>query len=110
MRFKEHWLIGDDDLRKRVAIPEYIADAMADAISSKGVDSTVSFPPDTLVVPPTCPILVFINSRSGGHFGASLLIHLSELIGALQVDISNLYYVFIVHEFALMHVTYELLS
>ena len=43
MRFKEHWLIGDDDLRKRVAIPEYIADAMADAISSKGVDSTVSF-------------------------------------------------------------------
>lgn len=83
--YKPHWKISNHDCRKIVAIPEYIAEAMANAVSSKDANMNVVPPQDPILCTPQCPILIFINSRSGGQLGPDILIHLSELISPLQV-------------------------
>lgn len=86
-KYKPHWQVSTHELKQLVVIPEYLAEAMADAVASNGADAIVSPPPDTNICAPQCPILVFINSRSGSQLGADLLVHLSDLISPLQVHI-----------------------
>ncbi|CAK9214307.1 unnamed protein product [Sphagnum troendelagicum] len=85
---KSSWM-SDSELRTIVKIPNYLAEAMADAVSSKGTLDLAMLPTSSLAVAdhatPSCPVLVFINSRSGGLLGPNLFIHLSELISPLQV-------------------------
>jgi hypothetical protein len=85
---KSSWM-SDSELRTIVKIPNYLAEAMADAVSSKGSLDLAMLPTSSLAAAdhavPSCPVLVFINSRSGGLLGPNLFIHLSELISPLQV-------------------------
>ncbi len=86
---KSSWM-SDSELRTIVKIPNYLAEAMADAVSSKGSLDLAMLPTSSLAAAdhatPSCPVLVFINSRSGGLLGPNLFIHLSELISPLQVS------------------------
>ncbi|CAN0826366.1 hypothetical protein LINGRAPRIM_LOCUS2234 [Linum grandiflorum] len=69
---------------------EYLRRAMADAIKSKDVaeacerhhsTSEVRVPDDA----PQCAMVVFVNSKSGGHHGPELKLRLQPLINEEQV-------------------------
>ncbi|KAH6818567.1 diacylglycerol kinase 7 [Perilla frutescens var. frutescens] len=90
--------IDKEDLRKRITFPEYLRRAMTEAIRAKDADAAavVHFyeeahgggaPP---VEPAEWPIVVFINSKSGGRHGPKLKARLQELMGEEQVfDLST---------------------
>lgn len=85
-----------DDLRRRILIPGWLRAAMAEAMrgkdpvssaraaaeSTKGVSTLGS---GWIDVPPEAPIVVFVNSRSGGRLGPIVKGRLLELIGQEQV-------------------------
>ncbi|CAN4113600.1 unnamed protein product [Withania somnifera] len=83
--------ISKEELRRRITIPEYLRLAMREAIQTKDVD-TVKRYFDTaysggaeIPQPPEGPIIVFINSKSGGRHGPQLKARLQELMGEEQV-------------------------
>jgi hypothetical protein len=65
--------VSDSDFLKEFYIPNYIL------VPDSKSDST---PPPQL---PQCPVLVFINSKSGGQLGADLLKTYSSLLNENQV-------------------------
>lgn len=84
--------IDKEDLRTRISIPQYLRLAMRRAINSKDVHSTDLLAAETPEVhlPPISPMVVFINSRSGGRHGPELKLRLQQLMGEEQVfDLSD---------------------
>ncbi|KAL0337800.1 UNVERIFIED_CONTAM: Diacylglycerol kinase [Sesamum calycinum] len=85
--------IPKEDLKKKITCPDYIRLAMTEAIQGKEVDAAtvVQFyevahaegaePAE----PPEFPLIVFINSKSGGRHGPELKARLQELMGEEQV-------------------------
>ncbi|KAG6553944.1 hypothetical protein Mapa_004861 [Marchantia paleacea] len=79
----------EESLKKLVVIPEYLGKGMSAAVDSS--DSTyLEGPQLTAAHAPGKPILVFINSKSGGRLGPELEALLVELIAPNQVyDLSK---------------------
>ncbi|XAR51207.1 Diacylglycerol kinase [Bertholletia excelsa] len=83
--------IPKEDLKRRMEMPQYLRLAMRQAIEAKDVDAGKS--QYDLVVAgggeaaqsPESPIVVFINSRSGGRHGPELKGRLEDLISEEQV-------------------------
>lgn len=80
----------DADLKAMVTIPEYLSKDMAKAVATKGTAYPERPPAGEKIEAPTCPILVFINSKSGGRLGSELMQHFEELISPNQVSNSQI--------------------
>ncbi|KAH9618393.1 hypothetical protein KSS87_019926 [Heliosperma pusillum] len=86
--------VDREELRRRISIPQYLRLAIRRAIYSKdvaaGVDSADLLAADEVDIPPEGPMVVFINSRSGGRHGPELKLRLQQLMGEEQVyDLSD---------------------
>ncbi|KAL8129699.1 hypothetical protein V2J09_018854 [Rumex salicifolius] len=87
--------IDKEDLRRRISMPQYLRLAVRRAINSKdvsaGVDSTVhALGNDGAIEATESPMVVFVNSRSGGRHGPELKERLQQLMGEEQVfDLSD---------------------
>ncbi|KAJ8471653.1 hypothetical protein OPV22_025996 [Ensete ventricosum] len=85
--------IDEEELRRKILIPAYIRTAMSLAIRNRDAGSSA----DTAVRAgeeadevPEAPIVVFVNSRSGGRHGPQLMARLQQLISVEQVfDLSD---------------------
>ncbi|RRT46560.1 hypothetical protein B296_00044922 [Ensete ventricosum] len=85
--------IDEEELRRKILIPAYIRTAMSLAIRNRDAGSST----ETAVRPgeeadevPEAPIVVFVNSRSGGRHGPQLMARLQQLISVEQVfDLSD---------------------
>lgn len=65
-------------LLKEFYIPNYIIDASAET--------------EACSITPECPVLVFVNSRSGGQLGGDLLKTYRQLLNGSQVPFPRLSY------------------
>ncbi|KAJ8434621.1 hypothetical protein Cgig2_033107 [Carnegiea gigantea] len=85
--------LGKEELKKRISMPEYIRIALRRTINSRNVEAGVvsaSLLKSEEVDPPEGPIVVFINSRSGGRHGPELKLRLQHLMSEEQVfDLSE---------------------
>ncbi|KAJ4709397.1 diacylglycerol kinase [Melia azedarach] len=87
--------IDREDLKRRLSMPEYLQVAMRETIKRKNVEPEENCQSDLIVEgngvePPEAPMVVFINSRSGGRHGPELKERLQQLMGQDQVfDLSN---------------------
>ncbi|KAG8372433.1 hypothetical protein BUALT_Bualt12G0065600 [Buddleja alternifolia] len=90
--------IHREDLRRRITFPEYIRLSMREAIQAKDVGAAAVVQLYEAahahgaepVEPPELPLVVFINSKSGGRHGPELKARLQELMGEEQVfDLSS---------------------
>ncbi|EPS66601.1 hypothetical protein M569_08172, partial [Genlisea aurea] len=85
--------IPKEELRKKITFPEYLRLAVMEAIQAKDIKAAAvvqhyeAANADGVepVRPPESPLVVFINSRSGGRHGPELKIRLQELMGEEQV-------------------------
>ncbi|KAK4344445.1 hypothetical protein RND71_037539 [Anisodus tanguticus] len=84
--------ISKEELRRRITMPEYLRLAVREAIQTKDDTDTVKryfdmayAPGADIPQPPEAPIVVFINSKSGGRHGPQLKARLQELMGEEQV-------------------------
>ncbi|OAY79843.1 Diacylglycerol kinase 7, partial [Ananas comosus] len=81
--------VDKEELRRRVVIPERLRAAMAAAMREKGVGAGLSAAAAAAApgeeAAPEAPIVVFVNSRSGGRHGPALTLRLRELISEEQV-------------------------
>lgn len=75
----------DEEFRRRCVIPEYLRLPMASAVSSHQIPrlDDISAPPN--VTAPSHPVIVMINSKSGGRKGPFLHSALNELLSEEQV-------------------------
>lgn len=85
--------IPKEDLKKKITVPEYLRLAMMEAIRAKNVGATAVVQlyeaahahgaqrPEL----PECPLVVFINPKSGGRHGPELKARLQELMSEEQV-------------------------
>ncbi|GMP36314.1 hypothetical protein CsSME_00008483 [Camellia sinensis var. sinensis] len=85
--------ISKEELRLKITMPQYLRLAMRDAIQSKDVTAGNRHYASTAVAgeaaqPPESPLVVFINSRSGGRHGPELKARLQDLMGEEQVALS----------------------
>lgn len=86
--------IPKEELRKKITIPEYLRLAMKETIVAKDVNAPAAkilfdaahAAGAELVHPPEGPLVVFINSRSGGRHGPELKARLQILMGEEQVS------------------------
>ncbi|CAK9187310.1 unnamed protein product [Ilex paraguariensis] len=83
--------IPKEELRKKITVPQYLRLAMKEAIEAKDVDggrrhfeATHVAGAETVELA-EAPLVVFINSRSGGRHGPELKARLQDLMGAEQV-------------------------
>nr|GEV76660.1 diacylglycerol kinase 4-like [Tanacetum cinerariifolium] len=84
--------ISKHDLRKKITMPQYLRLAVKDAIEFKDVEAGKRHY-DVIkdgggegdVVVPEAPLVVFINSKSGGRYGPELKARLQDLMGQEQV-------------------------
>ncbi|CAM6023261.1 unnamed protein product [Sphagnum balticum] len=76
---------SDEELKKMVVIPEYLAKDVANAIQSAGAAYPDGPPFGDKIEAPPCPLLVFVNSKSGSRLGPALTQHLCDLISPNQV-------------------------
>ncbi|CAA7408155.1 unnamed protein product [Spirodela intermedia] len=80
--------IDKEELRRKILMPEYLRVAMSEAIRAKDPDAGVEAwrggdrQEDHA---PEAPMVVFVNSRSGGRLGHVLKARLQELMGEEQV-------------------------
>lgn len=79
--------IDKEELRRKILIPQYLRQAMRDAIASRDHRAgdrhfANAGAPE---VAPESPMVVFINSRSGGRHGPELKGRLQELMSEEQV-------------------------
>ncbi|XP_074570006.1 diacylglycerol kinase 3-like [Curcuma longa] len=82
--------VKKEELKRRIVIPLYLRSAMAAAIrdqdagagASAAAENRGGVEADEM---PEAPIVVFVNSRSGGRHGPELKIRLQELINEEQV-------------------------
>lgn len=80
------WSINTEELRRHTVIPEYLRNAMADAVRSKGfVYEERRHKGTGEENSPEAPVVVFINSKSGGRLGPKLRNQLQDLISQEQV-------------------------
>ncbi|XVE71761.1 hypothetical protein DITRI_Ditri10aG0177700 [Diplodiscus trichospermus] len=80
--------IDKEELRRRLLIPQYLRLAMLDSIRKKDVDGGdqhFHLRGSDDVTCPESPMVVFINSRSGGRHGPALKQRLQQLISEEQV-------------------------
>ncbi|XP_057464132.1 diacylglycerol kinase 7-like [Actinidia eriantha] len=84
--------IPKEDLRRKITMPQYLRLAIRDAIESKDVAATANrHSPadadggDSAKQPAESPIVVFVNSQSGGRHGPELKGRLQDLMGEEQV-------------------------
>ncbi|XP_051140563.1 diacylglycerol kinase 4-like [Andrographis paniculata] len=87
--------IPKEDLKRKMTFPDHIRLAMREAIRANDVDAAAgerayaagqaqeegAEPPE----PPECPLVVFINAKSGGRHGPELKARLQDLMGEEQV-------------------------
>ncbi|KAI3985774.1 hypothetical protein MKX01_030688 [Papaver californicum] len=82
--------IDKEDLRKKILIPEYLRFAMRDTILLKDINAYVSIISDANCEAPEAPMVVFVNSKSGGRHGPFLKSRLQDIMGDEQVfDLST---------------------
>ncbi|KAL8265140.1 hypothetical protein R6Q59_023270 [Mikania micrantha] len=82
--------IPKEELRQKITMPEYLRFAIRDSIASKEIVSAASHGGMTSIVGGECPLVVFINSKSGGRHGPALKARLQDLMGQEQVfDLQN---------------------
>ncbi|XP_057459845.1 diacylglycerol kinase 7-like isoform X2 [Actinidia eriantha] len=84
--------IPKENLRRKITMPQYLRLAIRDAIESKDVASAANRHSaadynggDVAQQPAESPIVVFVNSRSGGRHGPELKGRLQDLMGEEQV-------------------------
>ncbi|CAK9139087.1 unnamed protein product [Ilex paraguariensis] len=83
--------IPKEELRKTITVPEYLRLAMKDAIEAKNVSGGKRHFEATHVEgseplePAEAPLVVFVNSKSGGRHGPELKARLQDLMGEEQV-------------------------
>ncbi|KAJ0985060.1 hypothetical protein J5N97_003416 [Dioscorea zingiberensis] len=81
--------IDKEELRRKVSIPRYIRTAMVKAMKDKDTDgvaaSALEGKGEVEEVEPEAPLVVFVNSRSGGRHGPELKVRLQELMSEEQV-------------------------
>ena len=85
----ENSLIFDPVLDQTVRFPQHILPKVAEALSQIGLP--ISIPAAEQDAPehppsPSAPILIFINSRSGGKIGPALITSVQKLVGVAQVQ------------------------
>ncbi|KAG6411792.1 hypothetical protein SASPL_129876 [Salvia splendens] len=82
--------VNKEHLQNKITFPEYLRRAMADAIRAKDASAVQLFEVGQGQHPVEWPIVVFINSKSGGRHGPKLKARLQELMGEEQVfDLSE---------------------
>ncbi|KAM7472841.1 hypothetical protein LguiA_011024 [Lonicera macranthoides] len=85
--------IDKEELKHKIIMPEYLRFAMREAIKSKGAESGLDYANaanGNSGEAPEGPLVVFINSRSGGRHGPELKVRLQELMSEEQVfDLSD---------------------
>ncbi|KAD3336746.1 hypothetical protein E3N88_32265 [Mikania micrantha] len=72
--------IPKEELRQKITMPEYLRLAIRDSIASKEIVSAASHSGKTSIVGGECPLVVFINSKSGGRHGPKLKARLQDLM------------------------------
>ncbi|XP_042431127.1 diacylglycerol kinase 4-like [Zingiber officinale] len=83
--------VDKDNLRRRVMIPDRLAVSIVEAVRSRNIAAGLVAEAAAREVgwededPPESPLVLFINSRSGGRLGSVLKGRLENLIGADQV-------------------------
>eukprot|EP01018_Ginkgo_biloba_P007102 Gb_24490 [translate_table: standard] len=78
--------IDKEDLRKKLIIPEYLRFAMIEAVRKKEfVYDENRHRWDGTSSAPEAPVVVFVNSKSGGRHGPELKTRLQELMSEEQV-------------------------
>ncbi|XP_071699126.1 diacylglycerol kinase 4-like [Rutidosis leptorrhynchoides] len=84
--------IRKEDLRNKITIPQYLRLAIKDSIAFKNIDAgkrhhnfTTAGHDKPPVTAPESPVVVFINSKSGGRYGPQLKARLQDLMGEEQV-------------------------
>lgn len=85
--------IDKEELKRKIRMPDYLRAATARAVLTKdpgGGSAAGATHPEEQELVPEAPIIVFVNSRSGGRHGAVLKGWLQELMGEEQVlDLSD---------------------
>ncbi|PKU70328.1 diacylglycerol kinase 7 isoform X2 [Dendrobium catenatum] len=87
--------VDKEELRRRILIPADLAATMREAIKFRDPGAAARKYADAaaeraVVEPPEAPLVVFVNSRSGGRHGPELMARLQELMGEYQVfDLSE---------------------
>ena len=79
--------ISKEDLKMKITMHEYLRFAIRDAISEKNIEVGKRHADVTNGGGECCecPLVVFINSKSGGRHGPELKARLQELMGPEQV-------------------------
>lgn len=83
------------DLRRQVVMPLYLRRAVATAVATKdeaagvAAASAAEGEAEKEEVPVVAPVVVFVNSKSGGRHGSELKVRLHELISEEQVMTSR---------------------
>ena len=78
--------IDKEELRAKLIMPEYLRIAVRDAVLSKDLNRVAEKQTiDQNAEPPAAPMVVFINSLSGGRHGPELKHRLHQLIAEEQV-------------------------
>ncbi|OVA03665.1 hypothetical protein BVC80_1097g4 [Macleaya cordata] len=78
--------IDKEELKRRILIPKYLRLAMCEAIRSKDLNAGGKYDRDENSEAPEAPMVVFVNSKSGGRKGSALKGRLQELMGEEQVS------------------------
>lgn len=97
--------IDKDDLKKQLTMPQYLRFAMRDSIrlqdpaagESRYLNRTAG---EDSAAPP-CPMVVFINSRSGGRHGPELKERLQQLMSEEQVLLAFLFFLPKIYRYAI---------
>ncbi|KAJ0744661.1 putative diacylglycerol kinase (ATP) [Helianthus annuus] len=86
--------VPKEELRRKITIPEYLRFAIRDAMASKDIEAGKHHYEEggdtSTLVAPESPLVVFVNSKSGGRQGSELQSRLQEFMGDEQVfDLHN---------------------
>ncbi|KAK1417131.1 hypothetical protein QVD17_26253 [Tagetes erecta] len=96
--------IPKDELRRKITMPEYLRFGIRDTMAAKDIDAGKHHYVETYlhagseggggdathVVAPESPVVVFVNSKSGGRHGSDLISRLQDFMGDEQVfDLHN---------------------
>lgn len=85
--------IPKEELKRRISMPDYLRLAMRKAIESKDIDAALSYYNNAAEEDaPEAPLVVFINSKSGGRYGPQLKQRLQDLMTQEQVKFLALSY------------------
>ncbi|KAF5787549.1 putative diacylglycerol kinase (ATP) [Helianthus annuus] len=86
--------VPKEELRRKITMPEYLRFAIRDAMASKDIEAGKHHYEEggdtSTLVAPESPLVVFVNSKSGGRQGSELQSRLQEFMGDEQVfDLHN---------------------